>query len=150
MILPNKRETEGGQKTYYKYMRFGDDKVPPSWTYQQLLQKSHSLLSMLSKFTSPASCTLIDKKEATTEDAVKGVNVSIVLCSDDEEWECSKCTLINERKYSTCQVCGQCKKRFSESAVTSTSGSKAKKPKIMNKNVNTKLKLITSMFRRVP
>jgi hypothetical protein len=49
MILPNQRETEGGQKSYYKYMVHGDNKRPPQWTYHQLLRKHNSLLGMFSK-----------------------------------------------------------------------------------------------------
>ena len=167
MILPNKRETEGGQKTYYKYMRYGDDSVPPSWTYRQLLRKSNSLLSMLSSSSSsssksssssssasssassstssaPSDARLPDRKEATTS----GSSSSSLTSSNEnvEEWQCTACTLLNAKRYNCCQVCGQrnTNKRLSSmtgaAALSSSCGLKAKRPKIKN--------TITSMFQR--
>ena len=164
MIIPNKRETEGGQKTYYKYMRYGDDSVPPSWTYRQLLRKSNSLLSMLSSSSSSSSskssssksstssstpsaasdAPLPDRKEATTS----GSSSSSSSSSDEnvEEWQCTACTLLNAKRYNCCQVCGQrnTNKRSSSTtgaaALSSSCGLKAKRPKIKN--------TITRMFQR--
>ena len=132
MILPNQKETEGGQRKYYKYMVHGDNSRPPSWTYHQLLRKKNSLLGMLGSATGGAS-TDNDEKNCGINQAAKER-----LSNSLDEWQCPKCTLLNGAEITVCGVCGhQLNKRMS--ADGNKTGCSKKK---------TKVNTIISMFRK--
>lgn len=133
MILPNQRETEGGQKTYYKYMVHGDSKRPPQWTYQQLLRKHNSLLGMLvSNNTNNGS----NNNEGSKVSEEVGLQSS-------SQWSCPKCTFLNNISTTRCKICCyQAIKKKIRSGEPVVIGGKIKQTKIKHKH-NTILNMFT-------
>jgi alkylated DNA repair dioxygenase AlkB len=115
MILPGRESAERGQKSYYKYMVHGDNPKPPSWTFDQLLRKSNSLLRMFSggSAASASQTTRKSNKRPAASDISPAAPTpaaptfaSASACLSSTSWDCPRCTLINAPASTRCEACG--------------------------------------------
>ena len=138
-ILPGP-DAKRGQKTYYKYMVHGDAKRPRSFTFDEIMKRSGSLLNFMQTMAKPQTRPAIGNN---------GTPAAVAAVSAPSSWQCNACTYIHgesRMNYLACEVCGTIRKTTSPPTTTERAPKKRRKASSSKESKHTSL--LMSMLKK--